>query len=310
MSSLPAARGRYPLAAVEEALPGRTRRDHPLGPMTAYKVGGNAQLFVEPETPEEVAELLRLVHGEGIPLFVLGGGTNLLVRDGGVRGVVLHLGRAFRNVTVAGDDLTAGAIAPMSKVALAAERASLDGLVWGYDIPGTVGGGLRMNAGAHGGEMKDVLYEARGCDIEGGFHHVRVAEIRFAYRTAIYPTDLVFTEAVFRLRPGDGEKLALRRQENHAQRQRTQPKGHSVGSIFVNPPGDYAGRLVEAAGLKGFRIGGAVVSDKHANWILNEGGASASDIETMIHTVQARVRERFGVDLKPELKIVGEPGTE
>jgi UDP-N-acetylmuramate dehydrogenase len=195
----------------------------------------------------------------------------------------------------------------MSKVALAAERASLDGLVWGYDIPGTVGGGLRMNAGAHGGEVKDVLKEARGCDFEGRFHEIPVSEVRFAYRTAIYPVDLVFTEAVFRLRPGDREKLASRRQENHVYRQRTQPKGHSVGSIFINPPGDYAGRLVEAAGLKGFRIGGAAISEKHANWILNEGGASAADIENLIRTAQGRVREKFGVLLKPELKIVGEP---
>lgn len=310
MSTARALRARDPLAAIELALPGRTRRDHPLAGMTAYKVGGSAELYAEPQTPEEVQELLGLVHAEGIPLFVLGGGTNLLVRDGGIRGVVLRLGRGFRKAEVSGEELTGGAIAPMSKVALAAERASLDGLVWGYDIPGTVGGALRMNAGAHGGEVKDVLAEARGFDSVGVFHRVPASQVRFAYRTAIYPVELIFTEGVFRLRPGERSALEARRRENHEYRKRTQPKGNSVGSIFVNPVGDHAGRLVDAAGLKGHRIGGAVVSEKHGNWILNDGGATAADIETLIRTIQARVRDRFGVELEPEVRIVGEPRTE
>ena len=294
------------LTALERALPGRTRRDVPLAPLTAYKVGGPAALFAEPETAEELVALLEIVHREQVPLAVLGAGSNLLVRDGGVRGVVLRLGRDFRRVSVSGHQLTAGAMTQMSKVALAAEQAGLDGLVFGYDIPGTVGGIMRMNAGAHGQETKDVLAEARGYDMQGKYHRVPRAEIRFGYRTAMYPVDLVFTEGVFDLKPGDAASLASQREENHAYRLRTQPKGHSVGSVFVNPPGDHAGRLVEAAEMKGFRMGRAVVSDKHANWILNEGGATAADIEGLIRAIQARVRERFGVELKAEVRIIGE----
>ena len=294
------------LTAIEAALPGRTRRDVPMAPLTAYKVGGPADLFVEPETAEELVSLLEIVHRAGVPLVVLGAGSNLLVRDGGVRGVVLRLGRDFRRVSVSGRQLTAGAMAQMSKVALAAERAGLEGLVFGYDIPGTVGGIMRMNAGAHGQETKDVLAEARGYDRTGTYHRVPASDIRFGYRTAIYPVDLVLTEGVFDLTPGDPESLASQREENHAYRMRTQPKGHSVGSVFVNPPGDHAGRLIEAAGLKGFRMGRAVVSEKHANWILNEGGATAADIEGLIRTIQARVREQFGVELHAEVRIIGD----
>ena len=294
------------LTAIERALPGRTRRDVPMAPLTAYKVGGPAELFAEPETAEELVALLQMVHREQVPLAVLGAGSNLLVRDAGVRGVVLRLGRDFRRVSVSDNQLTAGAMVQMSKVALAAERAGLLGLVFGYDIPGTVGGIMRMNAGAHGQETKDVLAEARGYDLEGTFHSVPRSDIRFGYRTAIYPVELVLTEGVFDLKPGDPATLAAERQENHDYRLRTQPKGHSVGSVFVNPPGDHAGRLVEAAGMKGFRMGHAVVSDKHANWILNEGGATAADIEGLIRAIQARVRERFDVELKAEVRIIGE----
>ena len=295
------------LTAIERALPGRTRRDVPMAPLTAYKVGGPAELFAEPETTEELKALLEIAHREQVPLSVLGAGSNLLVRDAGVRGVVLRLGRGFREVRVSGHQLTAGAMAQMSKVALAAERAGLDGLVFGYDIPGTVGGIMRMNAGAHGQETKDVLAEARGYDAEGECHCVPVSLIRFGYRTAIYPVEfVVFTEGVFNLKAGDPAALADHRQENHDYRMRTQPKGHSVGSVFVNPAGDHAGRLVEAAGLKGFRMGHAVVSDKHANWILNEGGATAADIEGLIRTIQARVRAQFGIELKAEVRIIGE----
>lgn len=295
------------LHAIERALPGRAERDVPMAAFTAYKVGGAADLFVEPDSNAELVTLLELCHRDGIPFLVLGAGTNMLVRDGGIRGVVVRLGREFRGVRIDGHHLIAGAMAPMSKVALAAEKAGLDGMVFGYDIPGTVGGIMRMNAGAHGQETKDVLLEARGFDDRGQYHAVPVAQVRFAYRTAIYPMDLVFTEGVFALTPGNPEDLARRRQENHAYRLRTQPKGHTVGSIFVNPPGDHAGRLVEAAGLKGFRIGKAVVSTKHGNWIVNEGGQSASDLEELIRAIQARVRERFGVELKTEVRIVGEP---
>ncbi len=298
---------RDPLAAVEAAAPGRCRRDVPLAPFCSYKVGGAAELFVEPATAEEVGAVLRAARAGGLGVFVLGGGTNVLVRAGGVRGVTLRLGKAFRTARAEGERVTAGAIAPMSLAAMAAERAGLEGFEFGYDIPGTVGGALRMNAGAHGREIREVLREVRGVTLAGDPAVVGVDEIGFSYRTTDYPVEMIFLEGVFGLRSGDRETAAALRREYHEFRLRTQPKGNSVGSVFINPPGDHAGRLIEAAGLKGFRIGNAVVSDKHANWILNEGDATPAELEAVIRAVQERVKERFGVDLRPEVRIVGEP---
>jgi UDP-N-acetylmuramate dehydrogenase len=302
--------GREALEALERAFPNLTRTDHPLAGLSAYKVGGKADLFVEPQTPEQVGTVLRLTHEAKLPLFVLGGGTNLLIRDGGIRGVVMHMGTGLRCVRIEGRELTAGAVATMTRVAMAAEQAGLEGLEFGFDIPGTVGGALRMNAGAHGGEIQDVFREARGYDRRGNFLRVTASEVDFGYRSALYPAEIVFTEAVFGLRPGDRAELAARRERNHAFRLRTQPRGKTAGSVFKNPSGDHAGRLVEAAGFKGHRIGGAVVSEKHANWILNDRNASANDIESLIRVIRREVRDRFGIDLQPEVRIVGEPECE
>ena len=299
--------GTGPLHRMEQLVSGRTERNLPLAPFSAFKVGGRADLYLEPESPDEVRGVLRTAHEEGVPVFVLGGGTNLLIRDGGIRGVVIRLGKVFRRIRIEGHRLLGGGMASMTKVALAAEEVGLGGLEFGYDIPGTVGGALRMNAGAHGSDVSRVLAEASGFDEGGGFHRVPASQVRFGYRTAIYPCPLLFTEGIFALHPEDREALAARRKENHAHRLRTQPKGKTVGSIFKNPEGDHAGRLVDAAGLKGKRVGGARVSEKHGNWILNEEGASARDIESLIRTIQEAVRERFEVDLEPEVRIVGEP---
>jgi UDP-N-acetylmuramate dehydrogenase len=296
------------LVAVEGAAPGRCRRDVPLGRFTTYKTGGPAELLAEPETEAELAALLAAAHEAGLPVFVVGAGSNLLVREGGLRGLVIRLGTGFGRVTVEGRTLVAGAMAPMSRVAVAAERASLAGLEFGFDIPGTVGGALAMNAGAHGGEIRDVLVRVRGVDPTGSSVVVASSEIRFGYRTAVYPAPLVFTEGTFALAAGDRGRLEAIREQNHAFRLRTQPKGRTVGSVFRNPPGDHAGRLIEAAGLKGARIGGAVVSEKHANWIVGERRVTAGDVEGLVRLVQSRVRERFGVDLETELRIVGDPG--
>ncbi len=294
-------------AALEAAAPGAVRRKVSLAPFCSYKTGGAADWLVEPSTEAQVAAVLAAVRELELPLFVLGGGTNLLVRDGGVRGVTLRLGRTFRTAEVRGTELHAGAVAPMSLAGAAAERAGLTGFEFAFDIPGTVGGALRMNAGAHGGEIRDVLARVEGCDLAGKPVRVEASEIRFSYRRAVYPADMVFLRGVFALAPGDPAEVAGRRRRYHEYRLATQPKGLSVGSTFINPEGDKAGRLIEAAGLKGFRVGDAVVSIKHANWILNEGKASAAEIEAVIDAVRERVRERFGVDLEPEVRIVGEP---
>ena len=299
-------------AAFAALAPRRIRRDVPLAPLSAYKVGGSADLFAEPETGEELAAMLRSAHELELPLYVLGAGTNLLIRDGGVRGVVLRLGKAFKSAVAEGDRVRAGAMSPMGKAALAAERAGLAGLEFGFDIPGTVGGALRMNAGAHGSEVSRVLHAATGFTLAGEQKTILATEVTWSYRTAIYPEPLVFVEGVFQLAPGDSAALAAIRRENHAYRKATQPKGNSVGSVFINPEGDFAGRLIEAVGMKGYRLGGAAVSDKHANWILNEGGASAAEIEAIIREAQSRVKDKFGVSLHPEVHMIGDPkpGTE
>jgi UDP-N-acetylmuramate dehydrogenase len=298
------------LARVEAAAPAVCHRDHPLAPYLAYKVGGPADLYAEPSTREDLAALLRAAHGTGTPLFVLGGGTNLVIRDGGIRGLVVRLGKGFRTARVEGTRLVAGAAATMMRAAAAAEKAGLTGFEFGYDIPGMVGGAMRMNAGAHGSEVQNVLEAVHGVTLAGEPITLLPADIAFAYRRATYPVDMVVTEVVFGLREGDRAEVEARRREYHEFRLRTQPKGKSVGSVFMNPPGDHAGRLIEAAGLKGTRRGGAVISEKHANWILNEGGASAADIEELIELARDTVRERFGVELETEVKIVGEPASE
>jgi len=294
-------------ARVLAAAPERCREHALLAPYVAYKVGGPADVLAEPETPDELGAVLRAAHGVGHPAFVLGGGTNLLIRDGGIRGVVIHLGKGFRTVRVEGALVAAGAAATMMQAASAAEKAGLGGLEFGYDIPGTVGGALQMNAGAHGSEVRDVLVEVLGFDRAGNPVRFEPADIRFAYRAATYPVPVVVYEGRFRLQPADPEAVAAKRKEFHAYRLRTQPKGRSVGSVFKNPPGDHAGRLIEVSGLKGRRVGGAVVSEKHANFFLNEGEATAADLEALIELVRGKVREDHGVVLETEVRIVGEP---
>lgn len=293
--------------AVVRAAPDCCVRDRNLAPFLTYKVGGPADVYAEPQTVEQLVAVVKAAHEHGLEPFPLGGGTNVIVRDGGFRGVVIRLGRAFRTVRTEGDRVVAGAAATMMQAAAEAERSALAGLEFGYDIPGTVGGAVRMNAGAHGSEIRDVLREVRGVTWEGAPVVVPVGEIRFSYRFTEYPVALMVTGARFSLAPGDPVEVAGKRRRFHAYRLGSQPKGRSVGSVFQNPEGDHAGRLIEAAGLKGHRVGGAVVSEKHANFILGDRGATAADIETLIRTVQTRVRERFGVELEPEVRIVGEP---
>ncbi|NNF06538.1 MAG: UDP-N-acetylmuramate dehydrogenase [Candidatus Eisenbacteria bacterium] len=292
--------------SVLKAAPERTELNAVLAPLLAYRVGGPADVLAQPEHPNELGAILKAAHALGAPVYILGGGTNLIVRDGGIRGVVIHLGRGFRTSRVEQDRLIAGASATMMQAATAAERAGLAGFEFGYDIPGTVGGALTMNAGAHGSEVKDVLVEVRGYNVKGDEVRVPVDAIRFAYRTAVYPEHLYFSQAVFQLAHGDAEAVAAKRKANHAYRMRTQPKGRSVGSVFKNPPGDYAGRLIEACGFKGMRRGGAHVSEKHANWILNDQNATAADIEGLIRDIQSKVKTEFDVMLQTEVKIVGE----
>ena len=281
------------------------RKNVPLAPFLSYKVGGPADVLAEPKDTQELAQVLRGAYEGGVPVYILGGGTNLIVRDGGIRAVVVRLGRGFKEVHTQGTSLIAGAAATMTRAAIAAEAGGLAGFTFGYDIPGTVGGALWMNAGAHGTEVRDVLGEVRGVTYEGEPIILHPEDIKFEYRRSHYPVELVVSEVVFTLRPGSVDELAAQRKQFHQHRLQTQPKGRSVGSVFKNPPGDHAGRLIEAAGLKGLRIGGVLVSEKHANFILNDQNGTAADIEALIRTIQQAVKEKFSVDLETEVQIVG-----
>ena len=282
------------------------RRNASLAPYVSYRVGGPADILAEPQNRDQLARVLRAAHQDGRPLVFLGAGTNMLVRDGGIRGVVVRLGREFRRVEVEGARIRAGAAATMTVTATQAERAGLSGLEFGFDIPGSVGGAAAMNAGAHGAEVRDILAWVEGFTLEGDPVRVDREEITFTYRKAIYPLEIVVTQVVFKLTEGNPSDLRAKREAYRERRLATQPKGKSVGSVFMNPPGDHAGRLIEAAGLKGHRIGGAQVSEKHANFILNDHDASARDIEALIREIQQRVLDRFGVHLHTEVKILGE----
>lgn len=305
-------------------IPGTTlevRQNASLRPWTTWHVGGAADLLVRAGTPEDAAAAGRWGAAQGLPVTVLGGGSNLLVGDGGIRGLVVLCRtpgeRAEHLVAVEdlGDRvrLTAGANAPLSWTGRYAAERGWSGLDWAVGLPGTVGGATVNNAGAHGTEMKDHLEAAELLDLETGETMLVDRDwLRPAYRHTVIkaaprPRRWVVLRVFMLLPKGDAAGL-VRLADDHADfRKRTQPGGATGGSTFANPPGDYAGRLLEAAGMKGFRIGGAAFSDKHANWIVNDATATAADIRNLIRAARERVRDRFGVDLRQEVEELGEP---
>jgi UDP-N-acetylmuramate dehydrogenase len=294
-------------------------RDAPLAIRTAIRVGGPADLLVRPADPDALSALLRTVRALGIPLVVLGGGANLLVSDRGVRGVVLKLPPDLSPEAASGEILTLNAGAPNPRLPARAHARGLVGMEFIAGIPGTLGGGVAMNAGTRIGEMKDVVSRVELATADGtGF--VPAADLAFGYRTARIPASAVVTRVEFRLRPGDVAGSAAAMKADRDRRAATQPLDRpTFGSTFTNPPGDHAGRLIEAVGLKGHRIGNALWSDVHANFIVNLGGARAADVVALMRLARARVRERFGIALETEVRLVGEfdpeeigelPGTE
>ncbi|TAM10208.1 MAG: UDP-N-acetylmuramate dehydrogenase [Nevskiaceae bacterium] len=298
---------------VSAPLRGRLRHAVPLAPYTSWRVGGPADELYE---PVDRADLLAFLarRPAAAPVLWVGLGSNLLVRDGGVRGTVVvlhgHLAELeLERPASAGDAgvIRAGAGVHCARVAKFAERQDLAGLGFMNGIPGTVGGALAMNAGAFGSETWPQVVAAEALFADGSVRWLEPAAFRIAYRTVIAPAGFRgFLGARFAVRPDDGRHRAATR-EHMARRKATQPVGHpSGGSTFRNPTGDHAARLIEAAGLKGTRIGGAQVSTQHANFILNDGAATAADIEALIGRVQAEVQARFGVVLEPEVRIVGE----
>jgi UDP-N-acetylmuramate dehydrogenase len=304
----------------------RIRQNVRLAPLTTIKIGGSAEYFAAVSTTHQLLKLARWAQAISLPYFVLGGGSNILISDAGIRGLVIHNRcRQIRLDEAPGCEypqderpyLFAESGAALAGVARQSIRAGLIGLEWAVSVPGTVGGAVVGNAGAHGGEVKDCLENALLLDEQGDVREYRVADFAYAYRDSalkrLQPIrgdyKPVVLSANFRLARGNLEETKRKAKQFLSHRRRTQPVEPSLGSTFMNPPGDYAGRLIEEAGLKGKRVGGAVVSQVHANFIINPGGvdgAAAGDVMNLIEHVQKVVKDRFGVKLVPEVQLVGE----
>ena len=287
-------------------LRGRLIANQPLAEFTWFRVGGPAQALFMPEDETDLAYFLGALPSD-TPVAVIGLGSNLIVRDGGVPGVVIRLGRGFSAVVVEeGHRIRAGTAVPDVKVARAAQEAAVAGLSFLRGIPGAIGGALRMNGGAYGRETKDALIEARGVDRLGNVRVYRNAEMGYRYRHCGVADDVIFTEALFEGTPGDPEKIAEEMNKITEAREATQPiKSRTGGSTFKNPPGNKAWQLIDAAGCRGLVVGDAQVSELHCNFLINRGGASATDIETLGEAVRKRVRENSGVELEWEIKRIG-----
>jgi len=287
------------------ALRGRLLANQSLAELTWFRVGGPAQILFMPEDEADLSYFLQNLPAE-IPVTVIGLGSNLIVRDGGVPGVAVRLGRGFGNIAIEGLDLRAGAAVPDVKVARAAQEAGLAGLSFLRGIPGSIGGALRMNGGAYGRETKDALIEARAVDRAGRLHVLSNSDMGFSYRHCGAPADYIFTQATFRGERGDVAVIAAEMDKITESREATQPvKSRTGGSTFKNPPGHKAWQLIDAAGCRGLRIGDAQVSEMHCNFLLNLGKATAADIETLGETVRKRVKENSGIDLEWEIERIG-----
>ena len=296
------------LTAAMPDLRGRLASGTELKDYTWFRVGGPAEVLFSPADEADLAYFMKALP-DGVPVTMIGLGSNLLVRDGGIDGVVIRLGRGFNEIKVEdGSRLRVGTAVPDVKVARAAADAGIAGLSFYRGIPGGVGGALRMNGGAHGTETCDILVEARAVDRAGNIHVVPVADMHYAYRHCGAPEDYIFTEALFQGRPGDPAAIIAEMDEIAAYREEVQPiKSRTGGSTFKNPDGNKSWQLIDAAGCRGLAVGDAKVSELHCNFLINEGNASAGDLETLGETVRARVKETSGVQLEWEIKRLGKP---
>jgi len=288
-------------------LRGRLLANQPLAELTWFRVGGPAQVLFMPEDESDLAYFLKHLPAD-IAVVVIGLGSNLIVRDGGVPGIVIRLGRGFNDLAVEGMRIRAGAAVPDVKVARAAQEAGIAGLSFYRGIPGGIGGALRMNGGAYGRETQDALVEARGVDRLGNIRVYSKADMHYTYRHCGAPEDVIFTQALFEGMAGDREAIAAEMDNITQSRETTQPiKSRTGGSTFKNPPGHKAWQLIDAAGCRGLVVGDAQVSELHCNFLINRGNATASDIETLGETVRKRVKENSGVPLDWEIKRIGVP---
>lgn len=282
--------------------------EEPMSSHTTFRIGGPAEVFLMPESYEQIRSALALCREEGLPYFVLGNGSNLLVSDSGYRGVIIQMDRNMGDIELKGTEIRACAGALLSSVAAAARKASLTGFEFAGGIPGTLGGAVVMNAGAYGGEMKDVLREVTVMTKEGDIRVIPSDRLELGYRTSIIKkAGYLVLEAVISLEKGDSQAIQEKTKELASKRTEKQPLDYpSAGSTFKRPEGYFAGKLIMDSGLRGFRVGGAQVSEKHCGFVINTGGATAKDVKELMDHVIRTVKEKYNITLEPEVKFLGE----
>jgi UDP-N-acetylmuramate dehydrogenase len=275
---------------------------------TSFHIGGPADILVLPQDAEEIKRIITCCKDEGVPFFVMGNGTNLLVRDKGIRGVVIKLAQNFNDIQITKNIIKCKAGMAVSVAVRAALENSLSGLEFASGIPGTVGGAVVMNAGAFGGEMADVVKKVNVLDLEGNIFEMSKDELGYSYRNSVLQKgDKILLDVEMELTPGNRDEIKAKMEDYISRRKQKQPLNlPSAGSAFKRPPGNYAGYLIEKAGLKGYRIGGAMVSDLHAGFIVNIDNATCEDVLKLIKHIQKEVKDKFNIDLEPEIKIQGE----
>lgn len=285
----------------------KVRISEPMNRHTTFRIGGPADYFLLPSTAEEVKKILEICKEKELPYFILGNGSNLLVSDEGYCGVIIQLYRNYGGITVEGTNIRAGAGALLSQIASAAKNASLTGFEFAGGIPGTLGGAVVMNAGAYGGEMKDVLKEVTVMTEQGEIMTIPAEKLEMGYRTSLVKkAGYLVLEAVISLKAGDVEEIKAIMKDLTEKRVSKQPLEYpSAGSTFKRPEGYFAGKLIMDAGLRGYQVGGAQVSEKHCGFVINKGNATAADVCGLMKDVQEKVQEQFGVTLEPEVKFLG-----
>jgi len=287
----------------------RVLTEEPMSRHTTFRIGGPAELLVQPAEESQIAEVIRLLKQNNLPYLVLGNGSNILVGDKGIRGVVLQLGNAFAGCKVNGETITAQAGIKLSRLAGVALEHSLTGLEFAAGIPGTLGGAIYMNAGAYDGQMADVIETVTFLDAEGEIQTIHNEDCQFGYRTSLFANnpDTVILSCTLQLQQGNPTEIRGRMDELNDRRVSKQPLNFpSAGSTFKRPEGHFAGKLIQDAGLMGFRVGGASVSEKHAGFVVNDKGATAAEVRELMEQIQKKVKEEFGVTLEPEVKFIGE----
>lgn len=296
------------LMKLQEAEVGKVVQNEPLAKHTTIKIGGPAEIFVEPSSIENLKKTMDTVTENGVPWRAIGRGSNLLVGDSGIKGVVIKLGKGLDHLDVDGDTITAGGGYSLIKLTTVISKQGLSGLQFAGGIPGSVGGAVYMNAGAHGSDMSKILVKAHILFEDGMMEWLTAEELEFSYRTSLLQKKRpgICLEAVLKLEKGNREEIVAELQKNKDYRRETQPWDHpNCGSVFRNPLPHYAGQLIQESGLKGYQIGGAKISELHGNFIVNTGNATAKDVLDLIDFVKKTIYEKHGVKMETEVEIVG-----